>query len=50
MMELALKRGFEIYQQVHSQQIPPNEEVAFTLVARLVVAKGIRDLAFEMVK
>lgn len=50
MMELALKRGFEIYQQVHSQQIPPNEEAAFTSVASLAVAKGIGDLAFEMVK
>lgn len=49
MMELALKRGFEIYQQMHSQQIPPNE-ATFTSVARLAVAKGDGDLAFEMVK
>lgn len=49
MMELALKRGFEIYQQMRSQQIPPNE-ATFTSVARLAVAKGDGDLAFEMVK
>eukprot|EP00253_Pinus_taeda_P010705 PITA_10705 len=49
MMELALKRGFEIYQQMHSQQIPPNE-ATFTSVARLAVAKGDGDFAFEMVK
>eukprot|EP01018_Ginkgo_biloba_P001298 Gb_29287 [translate_table: standard] len=49
MKELALKRGFEIYERMRSQEIPPNE-ATFTAVARLAVGKEDGDLAFEMVK
>ncbi|GLJ29510.1 hypothetical protein SUGI_0581750 [Cryptomeria japonica] len=47
--ELALDRGFQIYEEMRSEKIPLNE-AAFTSVARLAVAKGDGDLAFDMVK
>ncbi|KAH9300174.1 hypothetical protein KI387_011757 [Taxus chinensis] len=47
--ELALNRGFQIYEQMCSEKIPLNE-ATFTSVARLAVAKGGGDLAFEIVK
>ncbi|CAK9275742.1 unnamed protein product [Sphagnum jensenii] len=46
---LCLKRGFEIYEVMKLQGVPPNE-ATFTAVARLAVAKGDGDLAFDMVK
>ncbi|CAK9270840.1 unnamed protein product [Sphagnum jensenii] len=47
--EFCLKRGFQIYEAMKSQGVPPNE-ATFTAVARLAVAKGDGDLAFDMVK
>jgi len=44
-----MKRGFEVYEKMKSQGVPPNE-ATFTAVARLAVAKEDGDLAFEMVK
>lgn len=46
---LYMKRGFEIYETMKSQRVPPNE-ATFTAVARLAVAKEDGDLAFDMVK
>ena len=46
---LYMERGFEIYETMKSQEVPPNE-ATFTAVARLAVAKEDGDLAFEMVK
>lgn len=48
-MQLAAKRGTEIYQDMLQAKIPANE-ATFTSVARLAVAKGDGDLAFETVK
>eukprot|EP00250_Pteridium_aquilinum_P003490 c13809_g1_i1 orf=230-3028(-) len=47
--QLAAKRGTEIYEDMLQAKIPANE-ATFTSVARLAVAKGDGDLAFEMVK
>eukprot|EP01018_Ginkgo_biloba_P021351 Gb_34667 [translate_table: standard] len=47
--ELALKRGFEIYEQMRLYKITPNE-ATFTAAARLAVAKEDGILAFELVK
>lgn len=44
-----MNRGFEVYDAMRSQGVPPNE-ATFTAVARLAVAKEDGDLAFEMVK
>ena len=44
-----MERGFEIYETMKSQGVPPNE-ATFTAVARLAVAKEDGDLAFDMVK
>nr|PNR46869.1 hypothetical protein PHYPA_013989 [Physcomitrium patens]BAN18185.1 pentatricopeptide repeat protein [Physcomitrium patens] len=46
---LYMKRGFEVYEAMKSQGVPPNE-ATFTAVARLAVAKEDGDLAFDMVK
>lgn len=46
---LYVERGFEIYETMKSQGVPPNE-ATFTAVARLAVAKEDGDLAFDMVK
>lgn len=48
-MQLAARRGTEIYEDMLQARIPPNE-ATFTSVARLAVAKGDGDLAFETVK
>lgn len=47
--ELCMTRGFEIYEAMKLQGVPPNE-ATFTAVARLAVAKEDGDLAFDMVK
>ena len=47
--ELCMTRGFEIYETMKLQGVPPNE-ATFTAVARLAVAKEDGDLAFDMVK
>lgn len=47
--QLCLNRGFEIYEAMKLQGVPPNE-ATFTAVARLAEAKEDGDLAFEMVK
>jgi proteinaceous RNase P len=46
---LYMERGFEVYEAMKSQGVPPNE-ATFTAVARLAVAKEDGDLAFDMVK
>ncbi|MCO5610283.1 hypothetical protein L7F22_064519 [Adiantum nelumboides] len=48
-MQLAARRGTEIYEDMLRAKISPNE-ATFTAVARLAVAKGDGDLAFETVK
>lgn len=44
-----MNRGFEVYEAMKAEGVPPNE-ATFTAVARLAVAKEDGDLAFEMVK
>ncbi|GLJ04718.1 hypothetical protein SUGI_0001890 [Cryptomeria japonica] len=46
---LALRRGFEIYEQMSLDKIAPNE-TTFTAAARLAMAKNDGNLAFELVK
>lgn len=48
-MEFAAKRGTEIYEDMIQAKVPFNE-ATFTSVARLAVAKGDGDMAFETVK
>jgi len=45
----ALKRGFEIYQRMCSDKVQMNE-AALTSVARMAMAMGNGDMAFDMVK
>lgn len=47
--QLAAKRGTEVYEDMLQAKIPANE-ATFTSVARLAVAKGDGDMAFETVK
>ncbi|KAH7544427.1 hypothetical protein JRO89_XS15G0165200 [Xanthoceras sorbifolium] len=46
---LGLKRGFEIFQQMVTDKVVPNE-ATFTSVARLAVAKEDPEMAFDLVK
>ncbi|KAL9423233.1 hypothetical protein AB3S75_035343 [Citrus x aurantiifolia] len=46
---LGLKRGFEIFQQMITDKVDPNE-ATFTSVARLAVAKEDPEMAFDLVK
>ncbi|KAK0600775.1 hypothetical protein LWI29_018296 [Acer saccharum] len=46
---LGLERGFEIFQQMVSDKIVPNE-ATFTSLARLAVAKEDPEMAFDLVK
>ncbi|KAL2603159.1 hypothetical protein R1flu_017246 [Riccia fluitans] len=48
-MEQVANRGFEIYEHMKRLKVPPNE-ATLTAVARLAVARGDGDLAFETVK
>ena len=48
-MDLAAKRGAEIYECMLRENVPFNE-ATFTSVARLAVANGDGDMAFETVK
>ncbi|KAL8040601.1 hypothetical protein ABFX02_10G109000 [Erythranthe guttata] len=45
----ALRKGFEIYNEMRSENIPMNE-ATFTSVARMATAFGDGDMAFDMVK
>ncbi|XP_054786220.1 proteinaceous RNase P 1, chloroplastic/mitochondrial-like isoform X2 [Prosopis cineraria] len=45
----ALKRGFEIYENMRQEGVPMNE-AALTSVARIAMSVGDGDMAFEMVK
>lgn len=47
--EFALKKGFEIYEQMVASNIPPNE-ATFTAVARLAAANDDGDMAFDLAK
>ncbi|PKI60266.1 hypothetical protein CRG98_019321 [Punica granatum] len=47
--EYALKRGFEIYEEMHSRNVPMNE-ATLTSVARMAMSMGDGDMAFDMVK
>ncbi|XP_061374808.1 proteinaceous RNase P 1, chloroplastic/mitochondrial-like [Gastrolobium bilobum] len=47
--DLALKRGFEIFQQMLNDQVEPNE-ATFTNAARLAAAKEDPEMAFELLK
>eukprot|EP00249_Psilotum_nudum_P024119 c29098_g1_i3 orf=117-2468(+) len=48
-MDLALRRGFEIYEHMQQEGVPLNE-ATLTSVARLAFAKRDGDLAFETIK
>ncbi|XP_043719715.1 proteinaceous RNase P 1, chloroplastic/mitochondrial [Telopea speciosissima] len=48
-LNLGLRRGLEIFQQMGIDKIAPNE-ATFTSVARLAVAMEDPDMAFDMVK
>ncbi|KAH9706913.1 proteinaceous RNase P 1 [Citrus sinensis] len=48
-LNLGLKRGFEIFQQMITDKVDPNE-ATFTSVARLAVAKEDPEMAFDLVK
>ncbi|CAI9100351.1 OLC1v1037331C1 [Oldenlandia corymbosa var. corymbosa] len=45
----ALKRGFEIYENMLLEKVPMNE-ATFTSVARMAMSQGDGDMAFEIVK
>ncbi|KAL7096966.1 hypothetical protein ACP275_10G113200 [Erythranthe tilingii] len=45
----ALRKGFEIYNEMRLENIPMNE-ATFTSVARMAMAFGDGDMAFDMVK
>ncbi|GAB4839225.1 hypothetical protein Ancab_028753 [Ancistrocladus abbreviatus] len=45
----ALEKGFEIYEKMCSENVPMNE-AALTSVARMAMAMGDGDMAFNMVK
>lgn len=47
--EFALKKGFEIYEQMVASNILPNE-ATFTAVARLAAANDDGDMAFDLAK
>ncbi|KAK6137066.1 hypothetical protein DH2020_029191 [Rehmannia glutinosa] len=46
---VALQKGFEIYDRMHLEKVPMNE-ATFTSVARMAMAFGDGDMAFDMVK
>jgi proteinaceous RNase P len=48
-MNLAAEKGVEIYEDMMRKDVPPNE-ATFTSIARLAVANGNGDMAFETVK
>ncbi|CAM6108619.1 unnamed protein product [Calypogeia fissa] len=48
-MELAAQRGFEIFEDMKKQEVPPNE-ATLTAVARLAIKREDGNLAFQMVK
>ncbi|KZV29632.1 protein RNase P 1, chloroplastic/mitochondrial-like [Dorcoceras hygrometricum] len=49
MKRIALQKGFEIYNQMCVEKVPMNEAI-FTSVARMAIAFGDGDRAFDMVK
>ncbi|KAG8376034.1 hypothetical protein BUALT_Bualt09G0021700 [Buddleja alternifolia] len=46
---IALQKGFEIYDEMRTEKVPMNE-ATFTSVARMAMAFGDGDMAFDMVK
>ncbi|KAL0410647.1 UNVERIFIED_CONTAM: Proteinaceous RNase P 1, chloroplastic/mitochondrial [Sesamum latifolium] len=46
---IALQKGFEIYNEMRVEKVPMNE-ATFTSVARMAMAFGDGDMAFDMVK
>ncbi|KAF5776276.1 putative ribonuclease P [Helianthus annuus] len=47
--EYALKRGFEIYNEMLSDKVPMNEAI-LTSLARMAMSRNDGDMAFELVK
>ncbi|GKA52365.1 pentatricopeptide repeat-containing protein, partial [Tanacetum coccineum] len=47
--EYALKRGFEIYEEMVSDDVPMNEAI-LTSLARMAMSRNDGDIAFDMVK
>nr|XP_043626939.1 proteinaceous RNase P 1, chloroplastic/mitochondrial-like [Erigeron canadensis] len=47
--EYALKRGFEIYEEMVSDEVPMNEAI-LTSLARMAMSRNDGEMAFEMVK
>ncbi|XP_078447186.1 proteinaceous RNase P 1 isoform X2 [Wolffia australiana] len=47
-IKLGLERGFEIFEQMDLDRVPPNE-ATFTSLARLAAAKQDPDLAFKVI-
>ncbi|KAK1413893.1 hypothetical protein QVD17_29630 [Tagetes erecta] len=47
--EYALKRGFEIYEQMVSDKVPMNEAI-LTSLARMAMSRDDGEMAFELVK
>ncbi|KDP43204.1 hypothetical protein JCGZ_22756 [Jatropha curcas] len=47
--DLSFKRGFEIYQQMVTDKVAPNE-ATYTNVARLAFASEDQEMAFDLVK
>ncbi|XP_071715785.1 proteinaceous RNase P 1, chloroplastic/mitochondrial-like [Rutidosis leptorrhynchoides] len=47
--EYALKRGFEIYKEMVSDEVPMNEAI-LTSLARMAMSRNDGDMAFDMVK
>ncbi|PWA97968.1 Pentatricopeptide repeat-containing protein [Artemisia annua] len=47
--EYALKRGFEIYEEMVSDDVPMNEAI-LTSLARMAMSRNDGDMAFDMVK
>ena len=48
-IQLGVDRGFEIFEQMNSESVPPNE-ATFTSLARLAAAKRDPDLAFKVIE
>lgn len=49
MKRVALQKGFEIYNQMRLEKVPMNE-ATFTSIARMAMALGDGEMAFDMVK
>ncbi|KAL8483720.1 hypothetical protein ACS0TY_026413 [Phlomoides rotata] len=49
MKQVALRKGFELYDEMRSEKVAMNE-ATFTSVARMAIALGDGDMAFQIVK